>query len=67
MPDQFPPQSTTDFGIIVVTAARIPSPGLAYINLQLYAAYDSLFSRLTFPSRPVEIKIAAQISFCKEI
>jgi len=29
----FPPQSTTHFGIIAATAARLPNPDLACMNL----------------------------------
>lgn len=34
IPDMFPPQATTHFGIIAATEARLPNPSLAHMNLQ---------------------------------
>lgn len=33
VPDVFPPQATTHFGIIAATEARLPNPDLAHMNL----------------------------------
>lgn len=33
VPDVFPPQATTHFGIIAATEVRLPNPNLAHMNL----------------------------------